>query len=394
LAISSGGFTTHDSRPTTLKMTDFIPGLQLCEALYREAVAPILAREFPKLPYSAARMGTGSDVLGFDTVRSTDHEWGPRLLLFLSEADAATHGPAIIETLRHMLPRKIRGYPTNFCPTDEVRVSVLQPVESGPVEHKVEVTTLSQFLQKRLGITSAQELDVLDWLTFSAQALLEVTAGALFHDGLGTLAEARDLLAYYPHDIWLYLLAAQWARISQQEPFVGRTGEVGDELGSALIAADLVQDVMRLGFLMERRYAPYTKWFGSAFARLVCASRLTPHLDRVLAARGWQDRQQHLAHAYQIIAAMHNDLGITEPLSAHTTQFHGRPFLVIEAGRFADALRNQIRDEWVRNLPEAVGSIDQFVDSTDVLTNAALRRQAKAIYSSSPSLPSERSVTP
>jgi hypothetical protein len=145
---------------------------------------------------------------------------------------------------------------------------------------------------------------------------------------------------------------------------------------------------------MERRYAPYSKWFGSAFTSLACASQLTPHLDRVLAARGWQDRQQHLAHAYQIIAAMHNDLGITEPLSAHTTQFHGRPFLVIEAGRFADALRNQIRDEWVRNLPEAVGSIDQFVDSTDVLTNAALRRQAKAIYSSSPSLPSERSVTP
>jgi zona occludens toxin (predicted ATPase) len=114
----------------------------------------------------------------------------------------------------------------------------------------------------------------------------------------------------------------------------------------------------------------------------VCASRLTPHLDRVLAARGWQDRQQHLAHAYQIIAAMHNDLGITEPLSAHATQFHGRPFLVIEAGRFADALRNQIRDKRVRNLPEAIGSIDQYVDSTDVLSNPTLRRRAKAIYGS------------
>jgi hypothetical protein len=293
-----------------------------------------------------------------------------------------------------MLPRKIRGYPTNFCPTDEAGVSVLQPVESGPVKHKVEVTTLPQFLQKRLGITAAHELDVLDWLTFSEQALLEATAGALFHDGLGTLAEARDLLAYYPHDIWLYLLAAQWARIAQQEPFVGRTGEVGDELGSVLIAADLVQNVMRLGFLMERRYAPYSKWFGSAFARLVCASRLTPHLDRVLAARGWQVRQQHLVYAYEIIAAMHNDLDITEPLSTQASHFHSRSFLIIDGGRFADALRDRIQDERVRNLPEAIGSIDQFVDSTDVLTNAALRRQAKAIYSSSPSLPSERSVTP
>ena len=375
-------------------MTDFVPGLQLSEALYREVVAPILAREFPGLVHSAARIGTGSDVLGFDTIRSTDHEWGPRLLLFLTDADAATHGPAIVETLRHALPHEIRGYSTNFGPTDEAGVSVLQPVESGPVQHKVEVTTLSRFLQERLGVTSAHEIDVLDWLTFSEQALLEVTAGSLFRDGLGTLAETRGLLAYYPHDVWLYLLAAQWARISQQEPFVGRTGEVGDERGSALIAADLIQDVMRLGFLMERRYAPYSKWFGSAFARLACAAQLAPHLDEALTARGWHDRQQHLVRAYQIVAVMHNELGITEPLSTQASHFHGRPFLIIETGRFADALRDQIQDERVRNLPDAVGSIDQFVDSTDILSNAALRRQAKAIYLSSPPSPPERSGTP
>ncbi|HEX2281860.1 MAG TPA: DUF4037 domain-containing protein [Thermomicrobiales bacterium] len=363
-------------------MPDFISGLQLSEALYREAVAPILAREFPGLVHSAARIGTGSDVLGFDTARSTDHEWGPRLLLFLSENDTATHGPAIVETLRQTLPREIRGYPTNFGPTHEAGVSVLQPVESGPVEHKIEVTTLPRFLQERLGVSSAQELGILDWLTFSEQALLEVTAGALFHDGLGTLAETRGHLAYYPGDIWLHLLAAQWTRISQQEPFVGRTGEVGDERGSALIAADLVRDVMRLGFLMERRYTPYSKWFGSAFARLACAARLSPHLDAVLAARGWHDRQQHLVHAYQVVATMHNDLGITEQLSIQASYFHRRPFLIIEAGRFADAVRDQIKDERVRNLPEAIGSIDQFVDSTDVLSNAMVRRRAMAIYGS------------
>ena len=361
-------------------MTDFVLGLRLSEALYREAVAPILAREFPGLPYSAARIGPGSDVLGFDTVRSTDHEWGPRLQLFLAETDATSHGPEIVETLRHTLPLEIWGYPTNFGPTDEAGISSLLPTEIGPVEHKVEVTTLSQLLQDLLGIASAHELDALDWLTFSEQALLEVTAGALFHDGLGTLAETRDLLAYYPRDIWLYLLSAQWTRISQQEPFVGRTGELGDDLGSALIAADLVEDVMRLGFLMERQYAPYSKWFGSAFAPLACAGHLIPHFDAVLGARGWQERQQHLVRAYEVVATMHNDLGITEPLSTVASRFHGRPFLVMHAWRFADAIRDRIEDERVRRLPEAIGSIDQFVDSTDVLTSPALRRRLKAIY--------------
>ena len=51
-------------------MTDVIPGLQLSEALYHEAVAPILAREFPGLIYSAARIGTGSDILGFEIGRA------------------------------------------------------------------------------------------------------------------------------------------------------------------------------------------------------------------------------------------------------------------------------------------------------------------------------------
>jgi hypothetical protein len=102
----------------------------------------------------------------------------------------------------------------------------------------------------------------------------------------------------------------------------------------------------------------------------------------VLAARGWRDRQQPLVHAYEIVAVMHNELGITEPLSTQASQFHSRPFLIIEAGRFADALRDQIQDERVRNLPEAVGSIDQFVGSTDVLSNTTVRRRARPIYGS------------
>lgn len=68
-------------------MTEFIPGLELSKSFYKEAVKPILETQFSGLRYSAASIGYGSDVLGFDTPVSTDHEWGPRLLLFLSEED-------------------------------------------------------------------------------------------------------------------------------------------------------------------------------------------------------------------------------------------------------------------------------------------------------------------
>ncbi|ONK10415.1 hypothetical protein STBA_11370 [Streptomyces sp. MP131-18] len=51
----------------------FLPGLELSRALYEEAVRPLLAEEFPELRYSAARIGAGSEVPGFDTERSADH---------------------------------------------------------------------------------------------------------------------------------------------------------------------------------------------------------------------------------------------------------------------------------------------------------------------------------
>ena len=55
----------------------FVPGLELARDFYREAIRPILAREFPYLDHSAALIGPGSDVLGFDSARSSDHDWGP-----------------------------------------------------------------------------------------------------------------------------------------------------------------------------------------------------------------------------------------------------------------------------------------------------------------------------
>jgi hypothetical protein len=167
--------------------------------------------------------------------------------------------------------------------------------------------------------------------------------------------------------VWLYLLAAQWQRIDQEHPFMGRCGQVGDDLGSRLIAARLVRDLMRLGFLMERQYAPYPKWFGTAFAELACARTLLPIFTRVLQSNTWQEREVNLSAACDCVARMHNDLHITAPLPTEVSPFHSRPFQVIHAERFVQAIRDAITDEEVRKLPEHLGSVDQFIDSTDAL---------------------------
>ena len=88
----------------------FIKGLDLSELLYEEAVKPILATHFPGLSYSAALLGVGSDVLGFDTPQSRDHAWGPRLMLFLAEGDHETRRDRMDQVLRQELPPEIHGY--------------------------------------------------------------------------------------------------------------------------------------------------------------------------------------------------------------------------------------------------------------------------------------------
>ena len=362
-------------------MPKFIPGLELAGLYYHEAVKPILKSHYPGLVHSAALIGSGSEVLGFDDAMSTDHSWGPRLLLFLSEQDLARLAGDLYRTLAQELPFSFYGYSTHFeAVPGEPGAVVPAETDNRPINHTVRSTVLSEYLQHYLGTPLEEELTLLDWLTIPGQKLRSLVAGAVFHDGLNVLGPLRRKLAFYPHDVWLYLLSAQWRRIWQEEPFVGRTGWVGDEAGSAIIAARLVRDLMHLCILLEKQYVPYSKWFGSAFARLDCAGRLAPVLEAVLASTGWQERERHLCAAYEMVAAMQNDLGVTEPVQTEVRQFHNRPFRVIGGEKIAKALWDAIQDPEVRVLPYGVGKIDQYADSTDILSYTERSRRLGALY--------------
>jgi hypothetical protein len=364
-------------------MKDFIPGLELARKFFEEAVRPILESDFSGVPYSAALIGSGSEVLGFDTVMSTDHHWGPRAMLFLRESDYERHACAITESLRQKLPVRFCGYPTNYSEPDllDNNVQHLQEVENGPVNHRVEIHTICGFFLDYLGFELDRAIEPPDWLSFPEQKLRTIIAGAVYHDEIG-LQEARDRFKYYPRDVWLYLMACGWNRIGEEEHLMGRAGLAGDELGSALISSRLVRDLMRLCFLMERQYAPYPKWFGTAFARLICAKALSPSLRRAQFAETWSEREQGLIESYQLIAAMHNALEITEPLPTEVRDFFGRPFKVIALQGFAEALRARISDPKIRQIANRplIGGIDMISDNTDILSDSRWRPVMSGLF--------------
>ncbi len=352
----------------------FQPGLALAQALYHDAVQPVLDDLFPGLDHCAALLGPGSEVLGYDTVRSTDHDWGPRVLLFLRPADVRRHGQHIIETLEYRLPAAIAGWSTNFSPPLPSRSRVLESADGGLVRHRVEVLDLQTWLIDCLGIDARAALRPVDWLAIPSQRLLEVTAGAVFHDGLDELTAVRRQLAWYPDDVWRYVLVAQWRRIAQQEPLPGRCAEVGDDLGSRVVTASLVRDLMRLALLLNRRYPPYAKWLGRAFAALPDTTDLGRLLTTAVAATAWPAREDALCDAYELLARAQNELGLAATPEPTVRPFYDRPFRVLQADRFADALRDAITDPRVRALPPYAGNVDQLVDTTDVLTNPAHAR--------------------
>lgn len=82
------------------QMGAFVPALELNRAFYEQAVAPLVQR----WSHASARIGFGSEVLGFDDERSTDHGWGPQLQVFVSPVDVEPAQNAVDE-----------GLPEAFC---------------------------------------------------------------------------------------------------------------------------------------------------------------------------------------------------------------------------------------------------------------------------------------
>ncbi|HEY9290774.1 MAG TPA: DUF4037 domain-containing protein [Microlunatus sp.] len=360
----------------------FVPGHQLSKALYADQVGPALAREFPRLRYAAGLVGRGSDVLGYDSERSTDHDWGPRLQIVLPEADRAGLADPILRTVDAALPDTVCGVPVELpgatnLPGDEVTNYNSQ----SPRNHGVTVTSVERLMQELLDTAIAPDRwTSARWLATPRQSLLEFTAGPLHRDDSGELTAARSTLARYPQDVWLYVMSGRWQRIAQLESFVGRTFEVGDEIGSRVLIAQIVRDAMQLALLQQRAYTPYPKWLGTAFERAEGDPELPRLLSSALSADNSAERQQFLIAALLELSRRHDRLQLTDPIRSRTESFFGRPFPVIWCERIARALHSAIDDPEVATLTFGLGGIDEISDSTNALGSGALRTKIISGY--------------
>ena len=340
-------------------MPEFVPALELNAEFYEEVVVPLVG----SVPHAAALLGSGSEILGYDTERSTDHGWGPRLQVFV----ATDQVEAVRARIDAGLPEQFREWPVEYISPDGT-----------PPRHHVAVLTLQHWLEHQIGRDPRQGMPSIDWLLTPQQRLLGVVRGAVYRDDDGELARVREQLQWYPDDVARWMLACQWQRVAQEEAFVGRAAEVDDEMGSRLVAARLVRELAGIWFILERAYWPYTKWFGTAFAQLPDTGPIVKILERVLAATDFKSREAALVDAYEATARRHNESEITPPVVPRVRSYFGRGFLVLMADRFVHACLAEVTDPQLLAFP-LVGSVDQFVDSTDVLEVPARANALRAL---------------
>jgi len=151
----------------------------------------------------------------------------------------------------------------------------------------------------------------------------------VFRDDTGALSALRASLAWYPQAVEAYVVASSWVRIDQELPFIGRTRDRGDVLGSQLIAARVARAVMHLTFLLEHRWPPYAKWCGGAYG----------------------NRPHRLDSEASICAALDELAG--QPI---TVPFHDRPYRCVDPAFIASLDTNL-------PLPIGIGSVEMWCDN-------------------------------
>ncbi len=340
----------------------FMSGLKLNSRYYAEVIRPLLTEFDPTLRYSAALIGYGSDVLGFDNATSMDHNWGPRMQVFLDRADAVRI-PEIDAYLRRHLPGEFFGFSTNFSEKRGDKTQIMCP-QSGPeVNHLIELCVLEDYFSEFIGKLPG-ELTNIDWLCIPEQRLVELTAGHVFYDGLEKLDDYRSALRYYPHDVKLTKLAAYWQCVANEEAFIGRGVEFGDLLHVKLVSTRIVNSLLKICFVLKEEYVPYSKWFSRAFDHLNLPLVKTTAL-RVLHANDPAEIEEHWAELCTLVLELQNHTPGLPAVTNEIGNFYNRPYKVIMADGIVDVLRSAIVDKELRALDLTLVGLDNKNDAVD-----------------------------
>lgn len=223
-------------------------GLELSRRYYEDICRPAVEQYLPahieKMAFGL--VGDGSECYGFDDEISRDHDFGPRIMIWISSRDYTDFGIKLQEIIRN-LPRKFLGF-------DGVNTSQYGKGREG-------VFTISGFYKKFTGLDHPPST-IHDWRLIPESNLSLATNGEVFSDPSGEFTGYRNvLLAGYPEDLRLKMMAARCMKIAQSGQYnYERSVRRKEYVAAQMALAEFTDSAASMIYLMNRGYKPFYKW--------------------------------------------------------------------------------------------------------------------------------------
>jgi len=223
-------------------------GLELARRFFTDVAFPAFKEQAPLTLGSMAfgLAGPGSECYGFDDEISRDHDWGPRVCIWIPE-DLYLEQEERLQHIYDRLEEVFLGYgPGRLLDTRVRRDGVM---------------STAHFYRTYLG-TDSPPVTIRDWLLLPEEALSLCTNGKVFLDPLGSFTGMRRaLLAYFPRDLWLKKIASRCRAIGEHGQYnLWRTLQRGESIAFHYHKACFARETAALVFLLARTYRPFAKW--------------------------------------------------------------------------------------------------------------------------------------
>ncbi|WP_158301628.1 DUF4037 domain-containing protein [Paenibacillus mesophilus] len=229
-------------------------GLELCKDFFFEIGLPKIKESIPEiLPYLAAGLGGGSQCHGNDDEIYRDHGWGPGFGIWLQK-DIKERFEKELKEVLDQLPKQYKGY--GWADKSEAQYACL-------------ILDIDKFMNVKVGVSDAPSKDV-HWLHIAEERLFEITHYPIFYDAAVEVTRRfNSFKNYYPEDVWKKRLSHHLIEVWRWNvQYVKRSANRNDLVTAGLLWGRFAEHVMKVGFLLNREYAPYEKWLYVQFLKL------------------------------------------------------------------------------------------------------------------------------
>ena len=223
-------------------------GLELSRRYYEELCLPAIEESFPanidKMAFGL--VGDGSECYGFDDEISRDHDFGPRIMIWLTSTDFAEFG-IILQEFLQKLPATFLGY-------EGVNTSLYGKGREG-------VFTIAGFYRKFTGLEYIPET-IHEWRSIPEANLSLATNGEVFSDPPGEFTRYRNTLsAGYPEDLRLKMMAARCMKMAQSGQYnYSRSLKRKEFVAAQMALAEFTDSATSMIYLLNKKYKPFYKW--------------------------------------------------------------------------------------------------------------------------------------